>query len=244
MKNLIKLTILGFLILSTILHSCKKEKEEVPIVTTSAVTNIKDITATSGGIITDEGSGAIIERGVCWSTENTPTLEDNKTKDSSGTGTFTSNLTQLTPNTKYYLTAYATNNIGTGYGSILSFMTQAVINEYIEITIVSPTSNLIDGELTNFSIDGNYILSSHDSGIIMIGFNNGSLINSYIMLSNKNIIIENGEGQFHFDVTAKVKNWGSEGAFSVLVTISPNPLPTGSYTPYAVDIFEIIPKTN
>jgi len=43
--------------------------------------------------------------------------------DGTGTGTYTSSITGLTPSTKYYIRAYATNSSGTGYGNILSFTT-------------------------------------------------------------------------------------------------------------------------
>lgn len=42
----------------------------------------------------------------------------------SGTGAFTSSITGLTPLTKYYVRAYATNSKGTGYGQEESFTTQ------------------------------------------------------------------------------------------------------------------------
>lgn len=46
-----------------------------------------------------------------------------KTSNGSGTGTFSSSLTCLTPNTAYYVRAYATNSAGTGYGNEITFTT-------------------------------------------------------------------------------------------------------------------------
>jgi hypothetical protein len=43
--------------------------------------------------------------------------------DGSGTGTFTSNITGLSANNTYYVRAYATNSVGTGYGAEVSFST-------------------------------------------------------------------------------------------------------------------------
>jgi uncharacterized protein (TIGR02145 family) len=45
-----------------------------------------------------------------------------KTIDGSVTGSYTSNITGLTANTKYYVRAYATNSSGTGYGQELNFV--------------------------------------------------------------------------------------------------------------------------
>ena len=101
---------------------------EIPVITTTKVTSISQTTAISGGYITSDGGTSITERGVCWSTMQTPTLLDNKTQDGTGVGDFTSNITNLSPNTKYYIRAYATNSNGTGYGSTISFITQQDVN--------------------------------------------------------------------------------------------------------------------
>src|SRR5664279_5025800 len=120
MKNIFRISGVILLILSIFLiHSCKK-KEEVPVITTTAVSNI---TATSGGNITNEGSSTVISRGVCWSTGTTPTIDDSKTSDGAGAGSFTSNIAGLNGGAVYYVRAYATNSVGTGYGMTLSFTT-------------------------------------------------------------------------------------------------------------------------
>jgi len=103
---------------------CKKK--EIPILTTSEVTNITGTTAACGGTITDEGSGTVTVRGVCWSTNTTPTIEDNKTSDGAGAGSFVSNLTGLNGATNYFVRAYATNSAGTGYGNDMTFATQSL----------------------------------------------------------------------------------------------------------------------
>ncbi len=99
------------------------ENNKIPIVTTDKITVITHATAKSGGNISSDGGAAIIEQGVCWSTHSKPTIANNKTIDSSGVGAFTSYATHLTANTTYYVRAYATNNVGTGYGNVLSFTT-------------------------------------------------------------------------------------------------------------------------
>ena len=95
-----------------------------PTVTTSQVTNIQQTSATGGGNVTSDGGGTVTARGVCWSTSHNPTTSSSHTTDGSGTGSFTSSLTNLTPNTTYYVRAYATNSAGTAYGSEVSFTTQ------------------------------------------------------------------------------------------------------------------------
>ena len=93
----------------------------------SALAGLPDIEivskATAAGEIiivadaTFDGGAGIIDRGVVWDTEDNPSLEQNLGSASEGTGTgeFTSIITGLTPNTLYYITAYATNSEGTTY---------------------------------------------------------------------------------------------------------------------------------
>ena len=122
MKNIIRKPGLLLIILSVlIINFCTKE--EVPILTTSAITNIISTSATSGGTITSEGTGTVVARGICWSTNIEPTIADNKTFDGAGAGTFTSNMSGLNGSTTYYVRAYATNSAGTGYGINMAFVT-------------------------------------------------------------------------------------------------------------------------
>ncbi len=93
------------------------------ILTTDNITSITSTSAVSGGNITNDGGSPITARGVCWSTLQNPTIADNKTSDGTGTGSFTSNITGLTPSITYYVRAYATNSIGTNYGNDVSFTT-------------------------------------------------------------------------------------------------------------------------
>lgn len=94
-----------------------------PSVSTTTVNNLTTSTATSGGDVTNDGAAAIIARGVCWSASPNPTVANSKTSEAIGTGTgsFTSSLTGLSNNIKYYVRAYATNAVGTSYGSESSF---------------------------------------------------------------------------------------------------------------------------
>ncbi|MBN1925392.1 MAG: fibrobacter succinogenes major paralogous domain-containing protein [Prolixibacteraceae bacterium] len=94
-----------------------------PSVSTSEISNITTTTASSGGNILYNGGNPIVERGVCWNTTGTPTIDDDRTSDGTGSGSFVSNLTGLTPNTIYYLRAYATHSEDTGYGDQKTFIT-------------------------------------------------------------------------------------------------------------------------
>lgn len=96
----------------------------LPTVQTDIVDNILQTTATCGGEVTSDGWAFVTERGVCWNTEPNPTVANPHTNDQNGLGHFTSSITGLSPNTVYYVRAYATNNVGTAYGNEFSFRTE------------------------------------------------------------------------------------------------------------------------
>jgi len=92
-----------------------------PLVSTAGVTDILDISAVCGGSVTS--TEQIISRGLCWNTTGTPTITDPKANTSAVTGSFTLNLTGLSPNTTYYVRAFASNFVGITYGNEQTFTT-------------------------------------------------------------------------------------------------------------------------
>ncbi len=108
-----------------ILFSCKPDPT-LPTVTTLRVDKITDTTALCVGDIKDSGNADITAEGFCWSTNQEPTLNDNFVNlynRNSPVPPFESTITGLTANTKYYVRAYATNEVGTAYGEELTFTT-------------------------------------------------------------------------------------------------------------------------
>ena len=95
----------------------------VPVLTTASINTITRSSAESGGEVTSDNGFFVTARGVCWSTSPMPTLANSHSADGDNVGTFTSVLTGLARNTRYYLRAYASNSEGTGYGSTMSFTT-------------------------------------------------------------------------------------------------------------------------
>jgi len=97
------------------------------VTSTVAISNLSYTTASSGGSISLDGGAAVTARGVCWSTSSNPTIAlSTKTIDGSGIGSFTSSITGLLGATTYYVRAYATNSVGTAYGSQVVFTTNAL----------------------------------------------------------------------------------------------------------------------
>ncbi|NVO10126.1 MAG: fibrobacter succinogenes major paralogous domain-containing protein [Bacteroidales bacterium] len=137
--------------ISILFSSCKKKDEAIaPTVTTTDVTEITQNTVKSGGTITSNGGAEIKSYGVCWSTNHNPTIDDNKT--SQYTDLFIVTATGLTANTTYYLRAYATNSVGTGYGNEVSFTTLAAVLPVVKSVYpasITQTTAQCGGEVTS-----------------------------------------------------------------------------------------------
>jgi uncharacterized protein (TIGR02145 family) len=123
-------SLLGFsaLILILTLNACKKSEDSagsLAVIVTSVVDVVTPISATCSGNITAVENSAPTDRGVCWSTEQTPDVSDNKATGGTGPGEFSCLMTGLTPQTTYYARAYAVNKAGTAYGEEITFTTPA-----------------------------------------------------------------------------------------------------------------------
>lgn len=148
----------------------------VPTIVLTAVSAVLGKTATSGGNVTSEGGAVVVSRGVCWSQTPNPITSNDKTYDGYGKGVFTSELTDLVPNTVYYLRAYATNSIGTAYSNEISFTTAKVslpMVSSISARDITANSATLGGNVTN---DGNDIVS--DRGVVYATTQNPTLANS------------------------------------------------------------------
>jgi hypothetical protein len=106
---------------------CKKSSSDppnyAPTLTTAAATNITSTSATLGGTITDNGSSAVIEYGICYSTTPNPNLQSFRIYAAGSSSPFSFTPITLVPATTYYVRAYAKNNLHTGFGPEISFVT-------------------------------------------------------------------------------------------------------------------------
>ncbi len=100
-----------------------------PTVTTNTIpSNVTTTGATVGGYVTADGGAIVTERGIVYATTANPTTSNSKITITGTTGTFTADLSGLNPNTTYHYRAYATNSIGTSYGSDQTFTTGSLSN--------------------------------------------------------------------------------------------------------------------
>lgn len=128
---------------------------DLPVVTTSPVTNITQTSAQSGGNVSYDGGASVTSRGLAWGTAADPTVLDNVIAAGQDTGTFVSELVNLTKFTSYHVRAYATNSAGTAYGSDIAFTTLADITKFWVVG---------DYNLWTNSDAASYIISTPTSG--------------------------------------------------------------------------------
>ena len=110
-----------------------------PVLSPLLFTYIGDKRAASTGDVNSENGSEVTEKGVCWNTVPSPTVNNSKTTNGAGMGEFISSLEGLSPSTTYYARAYATNKAGTGYSNEVTFKTFTITdldgNPYNAITI-------------------------------------------------------------------------------------------------------------
>ncbi|MBN1387222.1 MAG: fibrobacter succinogenes major paralogous domain-containing protein [Bacteroidales bacterium] len=125
-QYVIKAVIFFFLII--LLFGCKKiEPKRIVKVETISITDIGYTSCTAQGSIIDIGEDGITQHGFCWSTSQNPTLADNKKElgPRNSTGVYSDILTGLSPNTTYYIKAFARSHDEEFYGDQESFVTLA-----------------------------------------------------------------------------------------------------------------------
>ena len=134
-----------------------------PTVTTISAAANSSTTATVYGLVTANGGATVTARGFCWSTSNaSPTLSDNNktgTFTTAAADTFYASLSSLTASTTYYVRAYATNSVGTSYGSPLSITTPSATT--------TPTVSLLSAVAPVFT-----------PGVFVAGYGAGLLVSN------------------------------------------------------------------
>lgn len=130
----------------------------IPVVSTGNIT-ASSVSITAEGSISDDGGFNITARGFCYSTSNaTPTIADEHTTSGVGKGNFSSVITKVSVSTTFYVRAYATNCIGTGYGN-----TRMVTTENGLPMVITTTPTLTDSTVTTggqITDDGGYPITA------------------------------------------------------------------------------------
>ncbi|RLJ76623.1 hypothetical protein [Pedobacter alluvionis] len=157
---------------------------QVASLTTTAFTNITTTGAMSGGIITDKGSSAVTDQGICWSTSPKPTIEGKKVGVVSinGAGVFASQLTGLAASTKYYVRAFVVNKAGIAYGNEIELTTASIASAtfgFSPMYIIGSTVAAADIEVLT---DGGDAVT--ERGIVYASSPNPTISNSKVKHNN------------------------------------------------------------
>ncbi|MBO4645687.1 MAG: SprB repeat-containing protein [Bacteroidales bacterium] len=197
-----------------------------PTVITSNVTDIASTTATCGGNVTHDGGAAVTSRGVCWSTSQNPTVSNSHTEDGSGTGTFISSITGLSPNTTYYVRAYATNEVGTAYGEEVSFRTEC---NNVEVTITVSDNDTVICEGGQYTLTATAYYDEVLGDAVYTWTRNGEeIVNAHgATLTESDITVDGDITTYTYTVVATLTASGCQSVVTdsstITVTVLPNP---------------------
>ena len=115
--------VLPLLMMLWLLSACggKEDPVPVPVLETLPVDRIEPESAMGGGRIISDGDDLVTEKGLVWSRSPDPTLSDKHSSEGMGANTYQSQINNLSPNTTYFVRAYAINSHGVGYGNEVIF---------------------------------------------------------------------------------------------------------------------------
>jgi hypothetical protein len=117
------------------------QPKNIPTIVTTAVTFPVDTTqALSGGDTINDDGQPITAKGIQWSTLIDFSTILGFTSNGTGNADYPSLMTGLIPGDIYYVRAYATSAVGTGYGNIITFSTSAYLPCGVQTSI--PTGRM------------------------------------------------------------------------------------------------------
>lgn len=168
--------------------------KKMPTMGNSSVSNVTTNSATLSGNIVSAGTGTVKERGFCLSTTKTPTIADSCIAAGSGIGSFNYTLTELEDGVTFYVRAYATSEVGTAYGEVISFTTAS---EQLPIVTTLETSNITTNSAT---LNGN-LKSEGSSAVTAKGFCYSTTTQTPTLLDNAITAIGSNLGSYSSSLT-------------------------------------------
>jgi hypothetical protein len=100
------------------------EVKNIVYLKTKEVFNVTPSSALSGGVFLNNSELSILHKGICWSTNQIPSLEYSHSKNGNGYDEYLSSIQGLNTKTKYFVCAYAITSTDTIWGNIVSFVTK------------------------------------------------------------------------------------------------------------------------
>lgn len=169
---------------------------EIPTLQGINISNITLSSADAQSTIISDGGTTLTGLGFCYSTTNpNPTTSDTTIGGTSFGGNLTASLTGLSSPTTYYIRAYATNSVGTGYSSVTSFTTNTNILATLSSSLFNETSTdvSVQWKITLSQPSAGYVIfpliitNSDNTGTTTIGiiFSEGQQISTIISVYSK-----------------------------------------------------------
>ncbi len=191
-----------------------EQQEVAPSVQTDSATNVTKTTATLNGELTDMGSASQV---TVYFEYGTDTSYGNETPHQtlSATGSFSADITGLTPGTTYHFRAVAVNSAGTSYGEDKTFgtyeaTTPVVLFDDTKDETAGNADWVIDGAYSDWADalrNEGYIVESLDSGSITSDALNG--VNVFV--------IPEPQDEFTSEEITAIKTFVNNGGGLVLI---------------------------
>ena len=99
-----------------------------PALTTLPAIDASKTSATLMASSVDKNAIVVLKKGFVWATTPMPTLDNNVIDVNANFDEFSAVVTNLQPNTTYYVRSFAVNHNGVGYGNEVSFTTLADVS--------------------------------------------------------------------------------------------------------------------
>ena len=181
------------------------------VLNTLDVTDITVNSAIAGGEILSDGNTLITSKGVCWSVNPTPSIVDSFIENVDETTFFQFLVEELSPNTDYFVRAFASNEFGTYYGDEVSFATNILDTTPPVITIIgdnpleinigenytefgATATDDIDGDITQDIIIDSSNLNTTLAGSYTVTYSISDLSNNSTSEQREVIVIDSSIG--------------------------------------------------
>lgn len=187
---------------------------DAPTVTTNSYSITSFSSVIGYGTVVSARGSAILQRGMVLATHSNPTLSDTVYINGLTTigSQFGQDMNNLNENTTYYFRCYATNAIGTGYGSVLSFTTPDVdlptVTTSSAVQSITASTAIVFGEVVSDGGDNvvnRGFIWSATPGVNMSNYT-GAISNGYGVGSISNEITG-----LYMDTTYYVRAFGTNG---------------------------------
>jgi len=190
-------------------------QEPLPVIETTEIISVSESTAIGGGNIINDNGYQITSRGLCWSINPNPTIDDDFSSEGAGTGSFTSDLINLTAGNSYYVRAYATSSIGTSYGDEIYFPTIDFKTSKIWSNYSTENIYIIDTRNNLFKSSDNAEIWEYVSNL---GFNNKfqlEISGNIMYAGNENNIYKSIDEGRNWEIIERIPDNNDYRAFAV-----------------------------